>query len=152
MPIIEVNHVTKEYQLGQIESLKITALNQWRRVTGQPVDERDPFKALDGVTLSVEQGEVLGIISYNGAGKSTLPKMLTFVARLQRRLGDPYNCLRDNYAPSSLTSIIKGKASVPILSVFFGIIVRMWHDDHPPPHIHVEYQNFEALMKIQTTM
>jgi len=22
-----------------------------------------------------------------------------------------------------------------ILSVFFGIIVRMWHDDHPPPQI-----------------
>ena len=22
---------------------------------------------------------------------------------------------------------------MPILSVFFGIIVRMWHDDHPPP-------------------
>ena len=21
-------------------------------------------------------------------------------------------------------------------------IVRMWHDDHPPPHIHVEYQGF----------
>jgi hypothetical protein len=21
---------------------------------------------------------------------------------------------------------------VPILATFFGIIVRMWHDDHPP--------------------
>ncbi len=39
---------------------------------------------------------------------------------------------------------------MPILSVFFGIIVRMWHDDHPPPHIHVEYQGFEALVNIQT--
>jgi len=39
---------------------------------------------------------------------------------------------------------------MPILSVFFGIIVRMWHDDHPPPHIHVEYQGFEALVQIQT--
>jgi hypothetical protein len=26
----------------------------------------------------------------------------------------------------------------------------MWHDDHPPPHIHVEYQGFEALVKIVT--
>ncbi len=24
----------------------------------------------------------------------------------------------------------------------------MWHDDHPPPHIHVEYQGFEALVVI----
>ncbi|MDD2775254.1 MAG: DUF4160 domain-containing protein [Gallionella sp.] len=39
---------------------------------------------------------------------------------------------------------------MPILSVFFGIIVRMWHDDHPPPHIHVEYQGFEALVNIRT--
>ena len=39
---------------------------------------------------------------------------------------------------------------MPILSVFFGIIVRMWHDDHPPPHIHVDYQGFEALVDIQT--
>jgi len=39
---------------------------------------------------------------------------------------------------------------VPILSVFFGIIVRMWHDDHPPPHIHVEYQGFEALIDVRS--
>ena len=37
-----------------------------------------------------------------------------------------------------------------ILSVFFGIIVRMWHDDHPLPHIQVEYQGFEALVQIDT--
>ena len=40
---------------------------------------------------------------------------------------------------------------MPILSVFFGIIVRMWHDDHPPPHIHVEYQGFEALVDVRTS-
>jgi len=39
---------------------------------------------------------------------------------------------------------------MPTLSIFFGIIVRMWHDDHPPPHIHVEYQGFEALVNIAT--
>ena len=39
---------------------------------------------------------------------------------------------------------------MPVLSVFFGVIVRMWHDDHPPPHIHVEYQGFEALIEIKT--
>ena len=39
---------------------------------------------------------------------------------------------------------------MPVLSVFFGIIVRMWHDDHPPPHVHVEYQGFEALVAILT--
>jgi hypothetical protein len=39
---------------------------------------------------------------------------------------------------------------MPTIAIFFGIIVRMWHDDHPPPHIHVEYQGFEALVTIET--
>ena len=39
---------------------------------------------------------------------------------------------------------------MPTIAIFFGIIVRMWHDDHPPPHIHVEYQGFEALVRIDT--
>ncbi len=26
----------------------------------------------------------------------------------------------------------------------------MYHDDHPPPHIHVEYQGHEALVAIAT--
>ena len=76
MPIIEVNHVTKEYQLGTMQSLKTTALNQWRRLTEQPIEERTPFKALDNVNFSAEQGEVLGIIDTNGAGKRTLFKVL----------------------------------------------------------------------------
>jgi hypothetical protein len=25
----------------------------------------------------------------------------------------------------------------------------MWHDDHAPPHIHVEYQGFEAMVRIE---
>ena len=41
---------------------------------------------------------------------------------------------------------------MPTLSTFFGIIIRMWHDDHPPPHIHVEYQGFEALVNIANGM
>jgi ABC-type polysaccharide/polyol phosphate transport system ATPase subunit len=62
MSIIEVNHITKEYQLGQLQSLKTTALNQWRRLTGQPVEKRAPFKTLDDVTFLIEQGEVTGTI------------------------------------------------------------------------------------------
>ncbi|UYM18525.1 DUF4160 domain-containing protein [Endozoicomonas euniceicola] len=38
---------------------------------------------------------------------------------------------------------------MPVISSFFGIYIRMYHDDHPPPHIHVEYQGFEALVGIE---
>ncbi|MFZ1765369.1 MAG: hypothetical protein WAT68_01705 [Candidatus Nitrotoga sp.] len=76
MPIIEVNHVTKEYQLGQLQSMKTTAFNQWRRLTGQPIEERALFKALDDINFFVEQGEVLDIIDTNGVCKNTLFKVL----------------------------------------------------------------------------
>jgi hypothetical protein len=28
---------------------------------------------------------------------------------------------------------------LPIISTFFGIIVRMFFDDHAPPHFHAEH-------------
>ncbi len=35
-----------------------------------------PYRALDGLTLSVEPGEVFGFLGPNGAGKSTTLKLL----------------------------------------------------------------------------
>src|SRR5437763_3921884 len=37
---------------------------------------RRPYRALDGLTLSVEQGEVFGFLGPNGAGKTTTLKLL----------------------------------------------------------------------------
>ena len=34
---------------------------------------------------------------------------------------------------------------MPILSMFFGIIIRMYYDDHDPPHFHAEYQGMKAV-------
>lgn len=38
---------------------------------------------------------------------------------------------------------------MPVISSFFGIYIRMYHDDHNPPHIHAEYQGNEALISIE---
>ena len=34
---------------------------------------------------------------------------------------------------------------MPEISRFFGIIIRMFFDEHNPPHIHVEYQGRKAV-------
>ena len=80
MAVIEVNHVTKEFRLGQLHSLKQSVLDAVARVRGHAVQARAPFKALDDVNFKVERGEVLGIIGQNGAGKSTLLKMLARIS------------------------------------------------------------------------
>jgi len=33
---------------------------------------------------------------------------------------------------------------VPIISAFFGIIIRMYFDDHVPPHFHAEHHGQRA--------
>ncbi len=34
---------------------------------------------------------------------------------------------------------------MPIVSRFFGILIRMYYDEHNPPHLHAEYQDDKAV-------
>jgi len=40
---------------------------------------------------------------------------------------------------------------MPELCRFYGIIIRMFWADHPPPHFHAIYGNHEALVEISTS-
>lgn len=37
---------------------------------------------------------------------------------------------------------------MPILSMFYGIIIRMYYEDHQPPHFHAEYQGQKAIFDL----
>jgi hypothetical protein len=37
---------------------------------------------------------------------------------------------------------------VPIVSRFFGIVIRMYFYDHEPPHFHATYADAEACIRI----
>jgi hypothetical protein len=39
---------------------------------------------------------------------------------------------------------------MPIVSRFYGIVVRMYYNDHNPPHFHAEYGSSEALISIDS--
>ncbi|MGH2604240.1 MAG: DUF4160 domain-containing protein [Dehalococcoidia bacterium] len=39
---------------------------------------------------------------------------------------------------------------MPEVSRFFGIVIAMYYDDHPPPHFHVRYGGHRAILEIET--
>lgn len=41
-----------------------------------------------------------------------------------------------------------GKAEVPEISRFFGIIILMYYDEHNPPHFHARYGSDKAAIEI----
>jgi hypothetical protein len=39
---------------------------------------------------------------------------------------------------------------MPEISRFFGIVIRMYYNDHHPPHFHATYDDLEAVVGIET--
>lgn len=37
---------------------------------------------------------------------------------------------------------------MPVISMFYGIIIQMFYDDHYPPHFHAKYQDNEAMFDL----
>lgn len=42
--------------------------------------------------------------------------------------------------------------NMPYVSMFFGIIIRMFFSEHNPPHFHAEYQGAEGIFDFQGNM
>jgi uncharacterized protein DUF4160 len=41
-------------------------------------------------------------------------------------------------------------AGRPEVSRFYGIVIKIFYDDHKPPHFHAEYGEYEVLVSITT--
>jgi ABC-2 type transport system ATP-binding protein len=71
--IIEIKNVTKEFKtLNRHEGLKGSLKDLFSR-------DYKTVRAVDNVSMSIEQGEIVGYLGPNGAGKSTTIKMMTGV-------------------------------------------------------------------------
>lgn len=72
-PIIEIKNITKEFKvLNRREGLKGSIRDLFSR-------DYKIVRAVDNISMSIEQGEIVGYLGPNGAGKSTTIKMMTGV-------------------------------------------------------------------------
>lgn len=49
-----------------------------------------------------------------------------------------------------MSATSKETRRMPVLARFYGIKVTVHFDDHPPPHVHVDYQGHSASLAIET--
>ena len=78
MKKIELNNISVSYITGDFSTtgLKDVIIQKLKGTY-----EQKEFMALDGITFSIEEGDLLGIIGTNGAGKSTLCKVISGIVR-----------------------------------------------------------------------
>lgn len=110
--MIEVSHITKTYRVAKRDAGFINAFHSlFHR-------EYEEIKALDDVSFTIQDGEMVGYIGPNGAGKSSTIKILSGIL-----------------TPDSGTCVINGRIPwenrirhVADIGVVFGQRSQLWWD------------------------
>ena len=112
MALIEINNLSKHFKvLNRREGLKGAFLDLFS-------GDYRIVKAVDDISFSIDEGEIVGYIGPNGAGKSTTIKMMTGI--LQPTSGELYV---NQIQPSS--NRIKNAQT---MGVVFGQRTQLWWD------------------------
>lgn len=112
MSLISVNHINKTFKVAKKQEGKLASLKQF-------VNRKyDYIKAIDDISFSIDEGEIIGYIGPNGAGKSTTIKILSGIL-----VPDNGEVLINGYIPW-----IDRKKYVKDIGVVFGQRSQLWWD------------------------
>lgn len=112
MSLISVNHINKTFKVAKKEKGKLASLKQL-------VNRKYEYiKAIDDISFSIDEGEIIGYIGPNGAGKSTTIKILSGIL-----VPDSGEVKINNYVPW-----IDRKKYVKDIGVVFGQRSQLWWD------------------------
>lgn len=110
--MIEVKHVSKEF----VSPKKYPGLKG--AIKGLFSNEKVVKKAVDDISFTIGDGEIVGYIGSNGAGKSTTIKMMTGIM-----VPTSGECLVNGINPSA-----KRKQNAKEIGVVFGQRTQLWWD------------------------
>jgi len=112
MPQILVKNLTKTFRIAEREA------GMWGALKGLAHRRYREVRALDGISFSIEPGELVGYIGPNGAGKSTTVKVISGIL-----VPDSGVCLIDG-----LTPWLQRREHVAGIGVVFGQRTQLWWD------------------------
>jgi ABC-2 type transport system ATP-binding protein len=112
MSFIEVKNISKSYKINKRKSGLKEALKSFLKTN------KTIIKAVDDISFSIEEGEIVGYIGPNGAGKSTTIKILSGIL-----YPDSGECIVDSMNPFD-----DRQKYVAKIGVVFGQKSQLWWD------------------------